>query len=303
MPDQNQIQVHLPDGSIKQLPAGSTAHDVAMSISPRLAAAAIVARIKPVHTAADTTRDLPGDEKSEPGEQAMYAAPDAAAERLVDLSAPLTEDVHLQLLTEKDADALKVVRHSAAHVMATAVLELFPETKLGHGPATDAASSTTSIGPRRLLPKTLRRSKPKMAEVVGARRAVRPRIGAARARAWSEFKPSDDFMKAHFVERFTKPGEEISLLPQRQLRRFLPRAACAFDRAGEGVQGAVPRRRLLAGRREEPATAAHLRHGVFLARRSWSSTLSAWKRRSGAIIACWASSWTCSPSRSLPGRG
>ena len=68
----------------------------------------------------------------------MYAAPDAAAERLVDLRAPLTEDVHLQLLKENDPDALKVVRHSAAHVMATAMLELFPETKLGHGPATDA---------------------------------------------------------------------------------------------------------------------------------------------------------------------
>ncbi|HEY1965462.1 MAG TPA: TGS domain-containing protein, partial [Acidobacteriaceae bacterium] len=51
MSDPNQIQIHLPDGSIKQLPAGATAHDVAMSISPRLAAAAIVARVKPVNTA------------------------------------------------------------------------------------------------------------------------------------------------------------------------------------------------------------------------------------------------------------
>ena len=111
------IQVHLPDGSIKQLPAGSNAHDVAMSISPRLAAAAVVARIKPANTASHsaTTAEVPGDEKSGPGEQAMYAAPDVAAERLVDLRAPLTEDVHLQLLTEKDADALQVVRHSAAH--------------------------------------------------------------------------------------------------------------------------------------------------------------------------------------------
>src|SRR5882762_2663511 len=104
----NQIQVHLPDGSIKQLPAGSTAHDVAMSISPRLAAAAIVARVRPAHPASQPARTepLPGDEKSEPGEQAMYAAPDAAAERLIDLRAPLTEDVHLQLLTEKDPAAL-----------------------------------------------------------------------------------------------------------------------------------------------------------------------------------------------------
>ncbi len=58
-------------------------------------------------------------------------------ERLVDLAAPLTEDVALELLKESDEAALKVVRHSAAHVMATAILELFPETKLGHGPATD----------------------------------------------------------------------------------------------------------------------------------------------------------------------
>jgi threonyl-tRNA synthetase len=47
------------------------------------------------------------------------------------------EDVALWLLKESDEAALKVVRHSAAHVMATAILELFPETKLGHGPATD----------------------------------------------------------------------------------------------------------------------------------------------------------------------
>ena len=59
-------------------------------------------------------------------------------ERLVDLAAPLNEDVALELLKENDEAALKVVRHSAAHVMATAILELFPETKLGHGPATDS---------------------------------------------------------------------------------------------------------------------------------------------------------------------
>ena len=51
---------------------------------------------------------------------------------------PSTQDAKLELVTEKDPEALKVVRHSAAHVLATAVLELFPETKLGHGPATDS---------------------------------------------------------------------------------------------------------------------------------------------------------------------
>src|ERR1700722_19246711 len=135
------IKVHLPDGSIKEFPAGSTPFDVAQSISQRLAAAAIVARIQPLSVTQTSNghSQSTGDPQSagEP-EAGMYAAEDAGAERLVDLATPLTEDVTLQLLTEKDAEALKVVRHSAAHVMATAVLELYPETKLGHGPATDA---------------------------------------------------------------------------------------------------------------------------------------------------------------------
>jgi threonyl-tRNA synthetase len=210
MSDQNQIQVHLPDGSIKQFPAGSTAHDVAMSISPRLAAAAIVARVKPVNAASHASPDTPGDEKSEPGEQAMYAAPDAAAERLVDLRAPLTEDVHLQLLTEKDPDALQVVRHSAAHVMATAVLELFPEARLGHGPATDAGFFYDFYRPTPFTTDDLSAIELKMAEVVG-RDEPFVREYEPREKGLAEYNAQGDFMKVHFIERFTKPGEEISL--------------------------------------------------------------------------------------------
>src|SRR5260370_36280212 len=104
-----------------------------MSISPRLAAALVVARIRPLDAvAADGT--AAGADSSE---AAMYGGAESG-ERLVDLTAPLNEDVALELLKENDEAALKVVRHSAAHVMATAILELFPETKLGHGPATDS---------------------------------------------------------------------------------------------------------------------------------------------------------------------
>jgi threonyl-tRNA synthetase len=212
MSDPNQIQIHLPDGSIKQLPAGATAHDVAMSISPRLAAAAIVARVKPVNTASQPTRKepSPGDEKSEPGEQAMYAAPDASAERLVDLRAPLTEDVHLQLLTEKDPGALQVVRHSAAHVMATAVLELFPETRLGHGPATESGFFYDFYRPTPFTTDDLSAIELKMAEVVG-RDEPFVREHEPRAQGLADYRAQGDFMKVHFIERFTKPGDQISL--------------------------------------------------------------------------------------------
>jgi len=99
-----EISVTLPDGSSLRVPKGSRPIDIARSLSRRLAEEAIVARIN--------------------GE-------------LVDLTRPLESDVTLQILTPKDPEALEVYRHSAAHLMAAAVLELFPGTKLGIGPATE----------------------------------------------------------------------------------------------------------------------------------------------------------------------
>src|SRR6202034_2667987 len=142
-------------------------------------------------------------------EASMYSAEEASAERLVDLSAPLQEDVALQLLTERDPEALKVVRHSAAHVMATAVLELYPETKLGHGPATDAGFFYDFYRPTAFTPEDLKAIEVKMAEVV-ARNEPFVREWEPREQSLARFKVANDFMKAHFVERFTKPGEEIS---------------------------------------------------------------------------------------------
>jgi len=104
-----------------------------MDISPRLAAVVVVARVKPLASESAGGAHAAADETSE---GAMYGA-DAGGERLVDLAAPLNEDVELTLLKEQDEAALKVLRHSTAHVMATAILELFPDTKLGHGPATE----------------------------------------------------------------------------------------------------------------------------------------------------------------------
>ena len=202
------IKVHLPDGSVKEYPAGSTPHDVAQSISPRLAAAAVVARIRPLATEEPQQTNNALSEAGEP-EASMYGAQEANAERLVDLSTPLNEEVSLQLLTEKDAEALKVVRHSAAHVMATAVLELYPETKLGHGPATDAGFFYDFYRPTPFTPEDLKAIEGKMAEVV-ARNEPFVREWESRDQSLARFKASNDFMKAHFVERFTKPGEEIS---------------------------------------------------------------------------------------------
>jgi threonyl-tRNA synthetase len=206
------IQVKLPDGSLREFPAGATALDVANSISPRLAAASVVARISPLSSphVEHAIAGASAAQENDAAEAAMYSAAATAADRLVDLSTPLTEDVELQLLRENDAESLKIVRHSAAHVMATAVLELFPETKLGHGPATDAGFFYDFYRPTPFTPDDLKAIEAKMAEVV-ARDEKFMHEFESREEGLEEFKATDDFMKVHFVERFTKPGDEISL--------------------------------------------------------------------------------------------
>jgi threonyl-tRNA synthetase len=99
------LKISLPDGSVREMPQGSTPADVAAAIGPGLAKAALAARID--------------------GE-------------LVDLSLPFKGDATLALVTSKDeADALDLARHDYAHVLAEAVQALFPGTQITFGPSTD----------------------------------------------------------------------------------------------------------------------------------------------------------------------
>jgi threonyl-tRNA synthetase len=98
------ISVSLPDGSAKQLPRGSTVFDLAKAISPRLAKAAVLGVI---------------------GEQP------------VDLSHPLSDGDRVRIVTNDDPLGLDTLRHSAAHLMAAAILEEVPGAQLTIGPTTD----------------------------------------------------------------------------------------------------------------------------------------------------------------------
>ncbi|WP_260703039.1 threonine--tRNA ligase [Edaphobacter flagellatus] len=204
------MKVQLPDGSVREVARGTTPYDIAMSISPRLAAAVVVARIRPLAVpapAGETAEDEATETQSEAG---MYSSSAETGERLVDLSAPLNEDVALELLKETDAAALKVVRHSAAHVMATAILELFPETKLGHGPATDSGFFYDVYRETPFSEADLAAIEARMAEVV-ARDEKFVREHESREKGLTDYSAQGEFMKVHFIERFTRPGDEISL--------------------------------------------------------------------------------------------
>ncbi|MGB9409597.1 MAG: threonine--tRNA ligase [Terracidiphilus sp.] len=199
------IAIHLPDGAICEVPAGTTPLEIANSISPRLAAAAVAARLTPVG-AAVKDRSATDEHASE---AAMYSAEDAAATRLVDLNAPLAADTRMELLTEKDPEALKVLRHSAAHVLATAVLELFPDTKLGHGPATDSGFFYDFHREKPFTPEDLALIEAKIGDVI-ERDDKFVREYEPREQALEEFERDGDFMKTHFVTKFTVPGDQVS---------------------------------------------------------------------------------------------
>ena len=171
------IHVKLPDGSVKEVAKGTTALDIARSISPRLADAALVAKTN-------------GD--------------------LIDLTRPLEKDTEMRLLTEKDPEALEVYRHSSAHLLAAAVLELFPETKLGHGPSTESGFFYDFYRTTPFTPEDLEKLEKKMQELV-QQNIPYAREFLPRDEGLAEFKKDGDFMKCHFIEQFTKPDERISI--------------------------------------------------------------------------------------------
>ena len=171
------IHVKLPDGSVKEVRKGTTALEVAQSISSRLADAALVAKTN-------------GD--------------------LIDLTRPLEQDTDLRILTERDPEALEVYRHSSAHLLAAAVLELFPETKLGHGPATENGFFYDFYRPTAFTPEDLQKIETKMQELA-QQNLPYAREFLPRDQGLEEFKKEGDFMKCHFIEQFTRPDEKISI--------------------------------------------------------------------------------------------
>ena len=210
------IQVTLPDGSKKEVPSGTTPLDIARSISPRLADAALVAKIKPSVVSDQHSASSPsGAAGQQAGSEAektpasMHAPASKDGWEFADLSKPLEQDVALRLLTDRDPDALYVYRHSSAHVLATAVLELFPETKLGHGPATESGFFYDFFRPTPFTPEDLEKIEKRMAEVA-ARDEKFEREFIPRNEGLARFRSEGDFMKVHFIEQFTKQGEPIS---------------------------------------------------------------------------------------------
>ena len=152
----DQVTVTLPDGSTRQLPAGTPVREVAEGISPRLATAALAA---------------------------------AVGDRLVDLTHPLEEDASVRIITKDGPEALRLYRHSTAHLLAAAVTSLFPEAQCGIGPPTEDGFFYDFVVDRPFVPEDLDAIEAKMREL------------AAQGLAYERKMMSKEEAKRYFADR------------------------------------------------------------------------------------------------------
>src|SRR5438034_9260934 len=159
------IRGTLPEGSQTTLPRGSTAADLAKAIGPGLAKAALAARVN--------------------GE-------------VRDLARPLPDGATVEILTDKHAQALDVLRHSAAHVLATAVRQVFPQAKIGFGPPIeDGFYYDFDVG-RPFTPEDLQQIEARMRELAGRDQRIE-RFYLSRAEAAQSFRAAGEKYKAELL--------------------------------------------------------------------------------------------------------
>ena len=170
----DQVTVTLPDGSTLQVPAGTPVREVAEGISPRLAKAALAATV--------------GD-------------------RVVDLTHPLTEDTSVRIITKDGPDALKLYRHSTAHLLAAAVTSLFPEAQCGIGPATDDGFFYDFVVDRPFVPEDLEAIEAKMRELASRNLAYERKM-MPKEEAKRYFADQGEPLKEQLVEE--KGGSSVS---------------------------------------------------------------------------------------------
>ena len=173
------VAITLPDGSIREFDSGVSGAEIAAAIGPGLAKAALAIRVD-------------GEMK--------------------DLAAPVDRDAGIEIVTARDADALELLRHDAAHVMAEAVKELYPETQVTIGPAIEDGFYYDFSRPTAFTPEDLERIEARMHEIVKRDEAITREVWD-RGEAVAFFEEHGEHYKAEIIAGFPD-GEDISLYRQ-----------------------------------------------------------------------------------------
>ena len=173
------LRIALPDGSGREFPGPVTGAEIAAAIGPGLARAALAVRV------------------------------DGS---LKDLSATIARDASVSIVTAKDDDALSLLRHDAAHVMAEAVQELYPGTQVTFGPAIENGFYYDFCRDVPLTPDDLVRIEARMRDIVDRDKTITHEVWD-RDTAIAYFKAAGEHFKAEHIETLPR-DEEISIYRQ-----------------------------------------------------------------------------------------
>ncbi len=174
------IKVQLPDGSVREYDSGASPLDVAESISRSLAKKAIAARVN--------------------GE-------------LRDLTRPLDGDAGVEIVTDKDPEALELFRHDAAHVLAQAVQALFPGTQVTIGPTIDDGFYYDFAREEPFSTEDFEAIEKKMAEIIDADHPIIREVWE-KDEAIATFRRIGEDYKAQIIDDIIPPGEPITVYRQ-----------------------------------------------------------------------------------------
>jgi len=177
--DTNMIRITLPDGSIKEFPAPVTVREVAESLGPGLAKAALAGKVDG---------------------------------RLVDLSHRIEHDARVEIVTDRSPEGLEILRHSTAHLLAHAVKELFPEAQVTIGPVIENGFYYDFAYDRPFTPEDLEKIEARMRELASQAIPV-VREEWPRDQAIEFFKSLGEHYKAEIIASIPE-GETISLYRQ-----------------------------------------------------------------------------------------
>ncbi|WP_142811347.1 threonine--tRNA ligase [Tepidiphilus olei] len=173
------IRIALPDGSVKEFPSPVTVREVAESIGPGLAKAALAGKVDG---------------------------------RLVDLSHRIERDARVEIITDRSPEGLEILRHSTAHLLAHAVKELFPEAQVTIGPVIENGFYYDFAYDRPFTPEDLQRIEARMRELAAQAIPV-VREEWSRDEAIEFFKSLGEHYKAEIIASIPA-GETISLYRQ-----------------------------------------------------------------------------------------
>ncbi|MBX0315151.1 threonine--tRNA ligase [Planococcus glaciei] len=173
------IQLTFPDGAVKEFDKGTTTEEIAQSISPGLRKKALAGKV---------------------------------GEQLIDLKSPIQEDGSIAIITPESDEAIEILRHSTAHLLAQAVKRMYPDAKLGVGPVIENGFYYDIDSESAITSEDLPAIEKEMKKIINENLEI-VRVDVSRAEAQERFASIEDPYKLELLEAIPE-DEQVSIYEQ-----------------------------------------------------------------------------------------